>query len=182
MHTVSFHPMGNGSAERAVRNSIKVISAIIAGEVNSNLLGWEISCPKASLAINTSPSTSTLQMPWLVKHSSCNKAILPVLIMADDLPSVQDVDVIVRDLHKSQKRMFQAVSRTTGVAQRRQKGYYNLKVKGPEISTGDFMVYEDKTNLRAREIRSLRPPYKTPLFQVTRKLSDVNYEITPEGG
>jgi hypothetical protein len=44
------------------------------------------------------------------------------------------------------------------------------------------VVYEDKMNLRAGEIRSLRLPYKTPLFQVAWKLSDVNYEITPDGG
>jgi hypothetical protein len=44
------------------------------------------------------------------------------------------------------------------------------------------VVYEDKTNLLAGEIRSLRLPYKTPLFQVARKLFDVNYEITPDGG
>jgi hypothetical protein len=100
--------------------------------------------------------------------------------MADDLPLVQDIDVVVRQ--ERQKRMFQAVSRATGVAQQRQKGYYDLKVKGPEISKGDFMVYKYKTNLRAVEIRSLRLPYKTPLFQVARKVSDVNYEITPNGG
>jgi hypothetical protein len=34
--TVAFHPIGNGAAERAVRNSIKVISAIIAREENSD--------------------------------------------------------------------------------------------------------------------------------------------------
>jgi hypothetical protein len=55
MCTVAFHPMGNGAAERAVRNSIKVISAIIAREENSNPLEWDISCPKAALSINTSP-------------------------------------------------------------------------------------------------------------------------------
>jgi hypothetical protein len=98
-----------------------------------------------------------------------------VSIMADDLPSVQDVDVVVRDLQERQKRMFQAVLRATGVAQRRQKCYYDLKVKGPEISEGDFVVYEDKTSLRAGKIRSLRLPYMTPLFQVARKVSDVNY-------
>jgi hypothetical protein len=102
--------------------------------------------------------------------------------MADDLPLAQDVDIVVRDLQERQKRMFQAVSRATGVAQQRHKGYYDLKVKGPEISKGDFVVYEDKTNLRAGEIRSLRLPYKTPLFQVARKLSDVSYEIMPDGG
>jgi hypothetical protein len=129
MRTVAFHPMGNGAAERVVQNSIKVICAIIAGEVNGDPLEWDISYPKAALAINTSPSTSTLQTPWVVKHSSCSEAILPVSIMADDLPSAQDVDVVVRDLQERQKRMFQAVSRATGVAQQRQKGYYDLKVK-----------------------------------------------------
>jgi hypothetical protein len=84
--TVAFHPMGNGAAERAVRNSIKAISAIIAGEENSEPLEWDISCPKAALAINTSPSTSILQTSWLIKHSSCSEAMLPVSIMADDLP------------------------------------------------------------------------------------------------
>jgi hypothetical protein len=78
--------------------------------------------------------------------------------------------------------MFQAVLRATGVPQQCQKSYNDLKVKGPEISKGDFVVYEDKTNLRAGEICSLRLPYKTPLFQVARKLSDMNYEITPDGG
>jgi hypothetical protein len=102
--------------------------------------------------------------------------------MADDLPLVQDVDVVVRDLQERQKRMFQAVSRATGMAQQRQKGYYDPKVKGPEIQLGDRVVYEDKTNLRAGEIRSLRLPYKTPLFQVARKLSDMNYAITSDGG
>jgi hypothetical protein len=149
-----------------VRNSIKVISAIIAGEENSDLLEWDISCPKAALAINTLPSTLTLQSPWLVKHLSCSEAILPVSIMADNLPSVQDVDVVVRDLQERQKRMFQAVSRATGV-------------KGPEIQVGERVVYEDKTNLRTGEIRLLRLPFKEPLF---RKLSDVNYEITADGG
>jgi hypothetical protein len=55
--TVSFHPMGNGATEQAVQNSIKVISKTIAGEVNGDLLKWDISCLKAALAINTSPST-----------------------------------------------------------------------------------------------------------------------------
>jgi hypothetical protein len=127
--------------------------------------------------INTSPSTSILQTPWLIKHSSCSEAILLVLIMADDIPSVEDVDVVVRDLQERQKRMFQVVS-----AQQRQKGYHNLKVKGPEIQVGDLVVYEDKTNLRAGKICSLRLPYKTPLFQVALKLSNMNYEITPDGG
>jgi hypothetical protein len=68
------------------------------------------------------------------------------------------------------------------MAQQRQKGYYNLKVKGPEIQVGDRVMYEDKTNLRAGEICSLRLLYKMPLFQVARKLSDVNYAITPDGG
>jgi hypothetical protein len=163
MRTVAFHPMGNGTAEWAVRNSIKVISAIITGEVNGDPLEWDISCPKAALAINTSPTTSTS-------------------IMADDLPLVQDIDVVVCNFQEHQKRMFQAVFQATGVAQQRQKGYYDLKVKGPEISKEDFVVYEDKTNLRAGEICSLRLPYKTPLFQMARKLSNVNYEITPDGG
>jgi hypothetical protein len=132
--TVLFYPMGNGAAEWAVRNSIKVFSGIIAGEVNSDPLEWDISSPKAALAINTSPSMLTLQTPWLVKHSSCSEAILPVSIMADDLPSVQNVDVIVRCLQERQKRMSQAVSRAMSVAQQRQKGYYDLKVKDPEIS------------------------------------------------
>jgi hypothetical protein len=101
--------------------------------------------------------------------------------MADDLPLVQDVDVVVRDLQERQKRMFQAVSRAMGMVQQRQKGYYNLKVKGPEIQVGDWVVYEDKMNLRAGEICSLRLPYKTPLFQVARKLSNVNYAITSDG-
>jgi hypothetical protein len=69
--------------------------------------------------------------------------------MADDLPLVQDIDVVVCDLQEHQKRMFQAMSRATGVAKQHQKGYYNLKVKGPEIQVGDRVVYEDKTNLRA---------------------------------
>jgi hypothetical protein len=60
--TIAFHPMGNGAAERAVQNSIKVISAI------SDPLEWDISCPKVALAINISPSTSTLQTPWRIKH------------------------------------------------------------------------------------------------------------------
>jgi hypothetical protein len=93
-----------------------------------------------------------LQTPWLVKHSSCSKAILPVSIMADDLPFVQDVDVVVRNLQKRQKRMFQAVLWTMGVAQQSQKGYYDLKVKGPKIQVWDRVIYEDKTNLRSGEI------------------------------
>jgi hypothetical protein len=180
--TVSFHPMGNGAAEQAVRNSIKVISTNIAGEENSDPLEWDISCPQSALAINTSPLTSTLQTPWLIKHSSCSEVILSVSIMADDLPSVQDVDVVVRDLQECQKRMFQAVSRATGVAQQRQKGYYDLKVKGLEIQVRDRVVYKDKTNLRTGKIRSLRLPFKEPLFRVTRKLSDMNYKIMADGG
>jgi hypothetical protein len=101
--------------------------------------------------------------------------------MADDAPSVQDVDVVVCNLQERQKRMFQAVSWATGMAQKRHKGYYDLKVNSLEISVGDFVVYEDKTNFWAGEIRSVRLPYKTPLFQVARKQSDVNYEIRPDG-
>ena len=77
--------------------------------------------------------------------------------------------------------MFRVVTQATGQAQKRQKDYYDLRVKGPEIKAGDHVYYEDKSNLRAGEVKSLRLPYKAQIYQVTEKLSDVNYRVAPEG-
>jgi hypothetical protein len=68
------------------------------------------------------------------------------------------------------------------MAQKRQKGYYDLKVKGPEIQVGDSVVYENETNFWTSEICLLRLPYKTPLYQVVQKLFDDSYQIALDGG
>ena len=83
IQTVAYHPMGNGAAERAVWNSIKMIAVMLADE---DPLEWDLACSKATLAINTTPSTTMGQTPWLIKHSSCTEAVLPVNLMLSQLP------------------------------------------------------------------------------------------------
>ena len=127
-------------------------------------------------------STTTGQTPWLVNYSTCTEAILSISIMSDNLSAAQDINVVMRDLKERQQKMFKEVSQATGQSQWRQKSYYDLGVKGPEIEVGDAVHYEDRTNLHAGEIKSLWLPYKAPVYRVAEKLSDVNYKIAADDG
>ena len=81
---------------------------------------WDVACPKAMLAINTTP-TSTSLTPWLIKHSSGEECILPASLTLDALPAEHSVDVQVRSLRQRQQQMFHKVFLETGKSLRRQK-------------------------------------------------------------
>ena len=125
--TVSHHQMANGQAERAIKNTIQLIATIIAEEGD---IEWDLACPKTAWAINVTPSLSTNQTPWLVKHSSGEEAILPNDLVMDKLPEGRSVDVSIRSLRERQARIFKKVSEATGNALRRQKAFYDQKVVG----------------------------------------------------
>ena len=76
--------------------------------------------------LNVTPSTSTGQTPWLVKHSSGEEAIIPVSLVMEDLPEGVNVEQSVRGLRERQARLFKKVSEATGKSLRRQKQYYDM--------------------------------------------------------
>ena len=171
--TVSYHQMANGEAERNIRSTIQLISSILAEEGD---LEWDLACPKVAWALNVTPSTTTGQSPWLVKHSSGEEAIIPADVAVENLPEGRTVDVVVRSLRERQARMFKKVSKATGNALRRQKAYYDRGVRGQEIQEGDTVRYDNHVRNPSID-KSFQLKYVNKLFRVTSKLSEVNYEI-----
>ena len=170
--SVSHHPMSNGAVERRVRSSLTVIRSIMQEEEQG--IEWDMACPKAMLAINTTPTSTTLT-PWLIKHSSGEECIIPSSLTLDTLPSEQSVDVTVRKLRERQQKMFHKVSKETGKSLQRQKINYDRKVYDQDINVGDFVRYVDFSNVKSDESKSLRAKYQNKLYKVQGKLSNVNY-------
>ena len=170
--TVSHHQMANGEAENRVKASMAIIAAILSAE---DSLEWDLAAPKVAMAINTVVNSSTGQTPYLIKHSSAQEMLLPVDIAVGNLPDGKSVDVSVRGLRDTQRKIYAKVMEATGSSLRRQKRNYDRLVAGPEISVGDTVRYEE---YRMTEIdKSFKPKYRNCLYNVTERLSDVNYRI-----
>ena len=97
--------------------------------------------------------------------------------MLDNLPEPKEVGSAVRELRETHIRIFRQVRNATGQSQRRQKGGYDLRVKGPAIEVGDTVLYR-KHELRPGEAKSFKMAYREPLYTVVEKLSDVNFRIS----
>ena len=171
--TVSHHQMGNGQAETKVKASIAVISTILNAE---NSLDWDLACPKTALALNTTVNSVTGQTPWLIKHGQGEEVILPVDLAVSNVPNDKDLDVVVRGLRDTQRRIFKKVVDATGGNLRRQKRNYDRLVAGPELTVGDLVRYEEH---RVSELdKSFVPHFRDTLFAVEEVCAEgVNYRI-----
>ena len=171
--TVSHHQMGNGAAEAKVKESMHLIARILQEE---DSLDWDEACSKTALAINTTVNTVTGQTPWLVKHGQGEEALLPVDLAVGNLPDDKEVDVVVRGLRSTQRRIFDKVVSATGGALRRQKRNYDRIVAGPELSVGDLVRYENHQVDDGD--KSFTPKFRNVLFQVEEVMGNgVNYRL-----
>lgn len=125
--------------------------------------------------MNTVVSSTTGQTPWLVKHGQGEEALLPVDIAVGNLPEERTVDVAVRALRDTQRRIYSKVLEATGSSLRRQKRNYDKLVAGPEIKVDDLVRYE---NHQVGELdKSFKPKFRDVLYKVTERLGDVNLRI-----
>ena len=176
--TVSYHQQANGEAERYVKSTIQVLKGLIEDE---NCVDWDLLCPKAAWALNVTPSTSTGQTPWLIKHSSGEEAIIPVSLVLDDLPEGVRVEQSVRGLRERQARLFKKVSEATGKSLRRQKQYYDRNVRGAELAPGDLVRYDNHIRNPSLD-KSFQLSYLNKSFRVKEVLSDMNVVIEDDDG
>ena len=176
--TVSHHQMANGEAERYVKSTIQVLKSLIEEEGD---VEWDLVCPKAAWALNVTPSTSTGQTPWLVKHSSGEEAIIPVSLVLNDLPEGVRVEQSVRGLRERQARLFRKVSEATGQSLRRQKQYYDRNVRGAELAPGDLVRYDNHVRNPSLD-KSFQLAYLNKTFRVKELLSDVNVVVEDDDG
>lgn len=171
--TVSHHQAANGQAETKVKASMAVIATILQEE---DSLDWDLACPKTALAMNTTVNSVTGQTPWLIKHGQGEEALLPADLAVGNIPDDKQVDVVVRGLRDTQRRIFKKVVTATGGSLRRQKRNYDRLVAGPELKVGDLVRYEEH---RVGEIdKSFMPKFRDVLFRVTEVLAEgVNYRL-----
>ena len=174
--TVSHHQQSNGQAEAKVKESMHIIARILQEEES---LDWDLACPKTALAMNTTVSTVTGQTPWLVKHGQGEEALLPADLAVGNLPDDKEVDVVVRGLRSTQRRIFDKVVAATGSSLRRQKRNYDRIVAGPELTVGDLVRYENHQVDDGD--KSFTPKFRNVLFRVEDILGNgVNYRLKSE--
>ena len=176
--TVSYHQQANGEAERYMKSTIQVLKSLIEDE---NCVDWDLLCPKAAWALNVTPSTTTGQTPWLIKHSSGEEAIIPVSLVLNDLPEGVRVEQSVRGLRERQARLFKKVSEATGKSLRRQKQYYDRNVRGAELAPGDLVRYDNHIRNPSLD-KSFQLSYLNKHFRVKEVLSDMNVVIEDDDG
>ena len=115
------------------------------------------------------------QTPWLVKHSQGEEVILPVDVAVGNTPDGRDVDVAVRGLRNTQRKIYGKVLEATGSSLRRQKRNYDRFVAGPEIKVDDLVRYE---NHQVEDLdKSFKPKFRDVVYKVTERLGDVNLRI-----
>lgn len=167
--TTAYHPQGNGQVERTNRS----LKSLLRAFVDQNIYDWDILLPKCLLAYRSTVHSSTGQTPSLMWTG--REVRLPTdvrLPISQRLyPSVTDY---VSRLLDSIRQTHQAARVHLANAQRRQKEYYDKKVFGVPLKTGElvYLHQASTTGIPAKLHHEWSGPYV-----VQRVISDLTCVI-----
>jgi transposase InsO family protein len=176
IHTSSFHPESNGMAERWHRTLHTGLSHL----VNSTHTDWDIQLPFFLMAYRGTPHTTTGYSPFYLLHG--REMSLPGNdnLKAKVATKARDIDQRIESLKATLRSAFRSVKQANKKSHERNKKYHDRRAKHREFEIGDLVYLYQPTRRPGLSAKFFRP-WGGP-FQVTAKLSDLNYEIQDQYG
>ncbi|MGL4266101.1 MAG: DDE-type integrase/transposase/recombinase, partial [Weissella cibaria] len=128
--TTAYHPEGNGQVERTNRSLKSLLKAL-----TTDVHNWDVTLPRCVLAYNAAVHSSTGQTPsqlWTGREIRL-PSDLRLVPNSHQLP-INDYVIKLRDSIRKCENMARE---HLGVAQKRQKEYYDRKAHGSPLKAGD---------------------------------------------
>uniref|UniRef100_A0A5S6Q6P2 RNA-directed DNA polymerase n=1 Tax=Trichuris muris TaxID=70415 RepID=A0A5S6Q6P2_TRIMR len=154
--TTPYRPQSDGLVERMNRS----LTALLTAYAYDNPTTWTSWLPKVMLAYRTSVHVSTGETPFFLMFGQQCRMPVDLMVGEPVLPR-QTQHEYVREMAKEMERAFTSVRTKLGVAQKRQKLYYDRYVHGAAYEEGDFVFMFDPS-VGQKHSRKLRRPWKGP--------------------
>ena len=171
-NTTSYHPESNGMIERLHR----VLHAALSHYVNTANTNWDILVPFFLMAHRATPHSTTKHSPFFLLHG--REMILPSQENLKARVSGENIDQKQRlgNLKTSLKNAYKAVAIANKRSHRNNKQQYDRKAKLRNFQVGE-LAYLYNPAMKPGRSRKFYRPWTGP-FKITKKISDLNYEIT----
>lgn len=170
--TTSYHPQTNGLTERLN----KTIADMISMYVDVDHKNWDDILPYVTFAYNTAVQETTSYTPFRLVHGREVTTMLDAMLLPDEIYVVTpDATEYASRAEAARQIARQRIRRQQTIDARR----YNLRHQQVTYQPGDQVWVWSPVRLPGRSEKLLRR-YFGP-YKVIRQVSDVNYQVLPEG-
>jgi len=175
-HTTSYHPQSNGMIERLHRD----LHAGLPHYVNSANTNWDIVVPFYLISHRATTHSTTGFIPFFLLHGG--EIILPshedlkARVTGENLDHRRRLE----NLKTSLKTSHKTAAKANRSSHQNNKNLYDRKAKTRKFEVED-LVYLYNPNMKPDRSRKFYRPWAGP-FKVTRRLSELNYEIIDQKG
>jgi len=168
IQTSAYHPESNGALERSHRT----LAEYLRHYINSDQTDWDEWLPYAMFTYNTTPHSATGFTPFELTYG--HQAILPTALTKQPKPTYS-YDDYAQELREKIRATNQLAKDHLKQEKVKAKLQYDKRVNEKTFKVGDKILLYDETIRRGRS-KKLESQWIGP-YTITKKLSDVNYEI-----
>ena len=167
-HTSVYHPQGNAGPERFNRTLIDMLGTL----TNEQKKDWKQHISSLVFAYNNTPHESTRLSPYELMFG--RKPRLAIDAMFEDVKQAEDkqtTEEYIVELRNRMQRTQEIVEKHIENAKKKQKKYYDQKVKGAKLDIGDQVLV--KILARGEGKHKIADKYEEELYTVIDKKKEV---------
>ena len=167
--STAYHPQTNGQTER----TNQTLEQYLRNYVSYRQDDWASWLPTAQLAYNTAESEATGTSPFFANYGTDPDLVKSTLGDTNNTAATVKATEI-RELHQELRKELSFVNKKMAHYANRQR------VKGPPLKEGDA-VYLSRRNIKTKRPSDKLDHKRLGPFKISRKLSDVSYELDLPG-
>ena len=171
--TTSYHPASNGVIERLHRTIYAGISHYINSSNN-----WDNLIPFILMAYRATPNSVTRFSPFYLLHGREMQLPCNDNLKARCPNECSSQEHRLENLKTSLRTAYKLVAKANKRSHQRNKDLHDRKAKARSFEVND-LVYLYPPVTKQGLSRKFRKSWNGP-YQITKKISDINYEITSE--
>jgi hypothetical protein len=174
LHSTTYHPMGNGLAERMM----KTLKPGIAKYVNDEHDDWDTFVQLSTSAYNTAYHASTRISPFEAVFGR-KPVVLADVILNNQLPyytRLSDVSKYIIGLRLTAKDISDRIRNNIRIAQARQKANYDNETRDSVIYVIGDQVMINNTKQRVNHSKAFEPKFLGP-YRIIKICNELNYVI-----
>ena len=174
LHSTTYHPMGNGLAERMMRT----LKPSIAKFVNDEHDDWDTFVQLSTSAYNSAYHASIQMTPYEAVFGR-KPVLLADVVLNNQLPHytrVNDVSKYVLGLRENATSIIKRVKSSLLTAQAKQKSLYDNQLKyRNEFAVGDLVMINN-TRQRPNHSKAFEPKFIGP-YKIVKSSKGLTYDI-----